>query len=314
MNIQQFQYVLAVAEIRHFEQAADRCFVTQSTLSTMISKFEDELGFKIFDRKKKPVQITLEGALVIEQLKQVQNSIEQLKELAKEIKGEVSGSLSLSVIPTIAPFLLPLFLQDFARELSQLKIVVREEHTSEIQRKLKSRELDVGIVSTPLADKDLLEYDLYKEPFLFYDASNASGKQIELNGIDVSNLCLMEEGHCMRTQVLQLCQDSLEATNSKLNFEYKAGSIGSLLGFVRENKGTTLLPYFAALNFSEKEKKHLQSFKDPVPFRKVGLVVHKHFVKKKILDKMQKTIINKVAGILPEQQPKGKMLNPLWAE
>ncbi|MGY6562172.1 MAG: LysR substrate-binding domain-containing protein [Luteibaculaceae bacterium] len=311
MNIQQFQYILAVAEVKHFELAAERCFITQSTLSTMISKFEDEIGIKIFDRKRKPVQITLEGALIIEQIKQIQNNIDQLTELTKEIKGEISGSLALSVIPTIAPFLLPLFLQDFAALFPNLKITVREEHTSEIQRKLKSRELDIGIVSTPLNDPQLLEFDLYKEPFLFYDANTTHPEPINVDAIDLSNLCLMEEGHCMRTQVLQLCEESLTNSNSKLNFEYKAGSIGSLLGFVRVNKGSTLLPYFATLGFSNQEKMHLSEFSGSVPYRTVGLVVHKHFVKNKILDILEKTITNKIAALLPRMEKKGKMLNPL---
>jgi LysR family hydrogen peroxide-inducible transcriptional activator len=139
MNIQQFHYILAVAECKHFELASEKCFITQSTLSTMISKFEDQIGIKIFDRKKKPVQITSEGLLVIEQLKLITNNIDQLNELVKEIKGELKGSLTLSVIPTIAPFLLPLFLQDFASKFPNLKITVREETTVEIQRKLKAR-------------------------------------------------------------------------------------------------------------------------------------------------------------------------------
>ena len=110
MNLQQFQYILAVAEYKHFELASEKCSITQSTLSTMISKFEDEIGFKIFDRKKKPVSLTFEGQIIIEQLKIITNNIDQLKELTKAVKGEVSGNLTLSVIPTIAPFLLPVFL------------------------------------------------------------------------------------------------------------------------------------------------------------------------------------------------------------
>ena len=127
MNIQQFNYILALAEFRHFELAAEKCNITQSTLSTMISKFEEEIGIEIFDRKKKPVQVTKEGSTIIEQLKIITTDIDQLKELTKEVKGEIKGNLTLSVIPTIAPFLLPLFLQDFAAKFPNLNIVVRED-------------------------------------------------------------------------------------------------------------------------------------------------------------------------------------------
>ena len=311
MNIQQFQYILAVAEYKHFELASEKCHITQSTLSTMISKFEDEIGLKIFDRKKKPVQLTLEGSQIIEQLKIITNNIEQLKELTKEIKGEIAGRLTLSVIPTVAPFLLPLFLQDFASEFPNLTIVVREETTAEIQRKLKSRELDIGIISIPLNDKELYEVKLYDEPFLFFDTESVNDKEISIKRVKMENLCLLEEGHCMRTQVLQLCNENLKQSISKLNFEYKAGSIDSLLRFVKANKGTTLIPYLAARDFSNQEKTYLCNFTSPVPFRTIGIIVHRHFVKKKLLTILQQMITNKISHILPQKTIDGKILYPV---
>lgn len=311
MNIQQFQYILAVAEHKHFEIAAEKCCITQSTLSTMISKFEDEIGFKIFDRKKKPVQLTNEGKIILEQLTIIVNNIDQLKELTSEVKGEVTGSLTLSVIPTIAPFLLPLFLQNFATKFPNLKIKVREETTSEIVRKLKSRELDIGILSVPLNDKEIIEIKLYDEPFLFFDAENEMNEHITFKNIKMKNICLMEEGHCMRTQVLQLCDYDENQLGSKLNFEYKAGSIDSLLRFVKANKATTLLPHLATIDFSDNEKMHLGNFISPVPYRTVGLVVHQHFVKKKLLDVLKKDIIEKITTIISQINIEGERLDPI---
>lgn len=311
MNIQQFQYVLAVAENKHFELAARKCFVTQSTLSTMISRFEEELGIKIFDRKKKPVELTTEGRLLIEQLKNITNDIDQLEELAKEIKGELKGNLTISVIPTIAPFLLPLFLQDFASKFPDLHIKVREQTTEEIIRDLKSRDLDIGIISIPMHDKDIVELKLYDEPFLFYNAGIAKSQQTSVSKIDKNNLCLMEEGHCMRTQILNLCNATKKMTHSKLNFEFKAGSIDSLLRFVKANRATTLLPYLSVLDFSEGEKKQLSTFASPVPYRSVGLAVHRHFVKKKVLNMLHKDILEKVLQVLPQKQIKGEKLSPV---
>jgi LysR family hydrogen peroxide-inducible transcriptional activator len=311
MNIQQFQYILAVANYKHFEIAAEKCCITQSTLSTMISKFEDEIGFKIFDRKKKPVQLTNEGKIILEQLTIIVNNIDQLKELTNEIKGEISGSLTLSVIPTIAPFLLPLFLQDFAYKFPNLKIKIREETTSEIVRKLKSRELDIGILSVPLNDKEIIEIKLYDEPFLFFDAENEMNEPITFKNIKMKNICLMEEGHCMRTQVLQLCDYDENQLGSKLNFEYKAGSIDSLLRFVKANKATTLLPHLATIDFSDNEKMHLGNFISPVPYRTVGLVVHRHFVKKKLLDVLKQDIIEKITTIISQINMEGERLDPI---
>ncbi|MEY5047435.1 MAG: hypothetical protein RLZZ175_794 [Bacteroidota bacterium] len=310
MNIQQFQYILAVAENKHFEIAAEKCHITQSTLSTMISKFEDEIGIKIFDRKKKPVQLTNEGNIIIEQLKIIVNNIEQLNEITKEVKGEISGKITLSVIPTIAPFLLPLFLQDFAKKFPDLTIIVREETTSEIVRKLKSRDLDIGILSIPILDKEIIETKLYDEPFLYYDANIQNNNNILVEDINRNNLCLMEEGHCMRSQILQLCDFEKTSTNSTLNFEYKAGSIDSLLRFVKSNKATTLLPYLATIDFDENEKLHLSAFSSPVPHRTIGLVVHRHFVKNKLLNAIQKEIIEKISAKLPQMLLNGNQLKP----
>ena len=168
MNIQQFEYVLALADSRHFETAADRCHITQSTLSTMISKLEEELGILIFDRKKKPLEITSEGALLITQIQIISKEIDNLDEIVKEIKGEIKGEISISVIPTIAPYLIPLFITQFAAKYPQLRIQVKEEQTAEIIRNLKQRTLDIGIVSIPIKDKDLLEFPLYNEPFVYF--------------------------------------------------------------------------------------------------------------------------------------------------
>jgi LysR family hydrogen peroxide-inducible transcriptional activator len=311
MNLQQFQYILAVAEHKHFELAAEKCHITQSTLSTMILKLEDELGIQIFDRKKKPVQLTNEGLLIIEQLKTINTNVEQLQELVKEVRGEIKGNLSLSVIPTIAPFLLPLFLQDFASKFPSLAIKVKEEPTGEIMRKINSRELDIGIISIPVQDKDLVELKLYDEPFVFFDAARQNNKNISMKKIKLQNLCLMEEGHCMRTQILTLCDLNKKKIDSTLNFEYQAGSIDGLLRFVKANKATTLLPYLAVHDFSKAEKEHLSHFNSPVPYRTVGLVVHRHFVKKKLLHMLQNEIISKISSIITRIDMTGEKLSPL---
>jgi LysR family hydrogen peroxide-inducible transcriptional activator len=298
MNIQQFQYVLAVHKHKHFELAAEMCFISQSTLSTMISKFEDEIGVRIFDRKKKPVQTTAEGLLVIEQLTVIVKEIEQLHETTQEIKGEIAGSIRLSVIPTIAPFLLPLFIQDFARALPNLEISVKEETTDEIIRKLKSREIDIGLVSIPLHDKELVEITLFREPFLFYSGSDQVPDRISVKGLNADNLCLMEEGHCMRTQVLEICNHSNKRSKHTLNFEYKAGSIDSLIRFTQKTQLSTLLPLLATLDFNAQQRKRLVQFSHPVPQRLIGLVVHRHFAKKKLLSLLAETIQRQIAPII----------------
>lgn len=311
MNIQQIEYVLAVAELKHFEQAAERCFVTQSTLSTMVSRLEKEIGIQIFDRKKKPVTITKEGWQLIEQMQIVSREIEQLNEQVKSIKGEIRGNLTISVIPTIAPFLLPLFLQDFAEKFPELKIEVREETTKEIVRQLKARELDIGIISIPVMDKELKEVSLYDERFVYYDTASSRSEQLLSEKLDRSKLCLLEEGHCMRTQIINLCDMNDQLLTNKLNFEYKAGSIDSLIRFVNSNGAATLLPYLSTLSLRNEEKKHLMEFLPPLPYRTVGLAVHRHFVKHRVLEELKSEILRKVSPLLADVEISGEQLSPI---
>ncbi len=294
MNIRQFEYVLAVAEHRHFETAAEKCFVTQSTLSAMISKLESELGIIIFDRRKKPVDITKEGEKIIEHLKIISTEINRLDELSKEIKGAIKGVIKIGCIPTVAPFLLPIFLPDFSTKYPDLIMEIKEITTDEIIRRLKSRELDIGIISFPINDDELAEYPIYREPFVFYDTSRTSEKEINTEDILLDNFWLLEEGHCLRNQVLAVCSTENKKINSSLNIKFKAGSIDSLIRFVRANNGKTLLPYLAAINFSDEEKKHIRYFSTPVPFRNVGLLTHRYFVKKTILRLLQEEIRRKI--------------------
>ncbi len=309
MNIQQFQYILAVVEHKHFETAAETCFITQSTLSTMINRFEDEIGIKIFNRKTKPVSITKEGSELIQQIRIIKKEIDSLDNIVQELKGETVGELRIGIIPTIATDLLPLFLSDFANKFPKVKIIVQEMTTLEIQKSLKNRMLDVGILAIPLKDKELVELDLYIEPFLMYDCSlNKKKRTITIEELDYSKLWLLEAGHCLRTQVQQICD--LSNKEEDKNIEFKAGSLGSLIRFTKANKGVTILPYLSSLELNEDDKKRLVPFTYPIPVRSIGLITHKHFVKKKLLNHLQETIQNAVMPLIPDSS-EIKILKPV---
>jgi len=309
MNIQQLQYVLAVADYKLFELAADKCFVTQSTLSTMISRFEEEMGIKIFDRKKKPVTITKEGELVIEHIKTIIHHINHFKTAVKEMKNEVSGNIKIAIIPTVSPFLLPLFIKDFANKYPALQIEVFEYTTQNIIQQIKNRTIDIGIVSTPLFDDELEETKLYNEPFLFFD-THKKKKTGAPTKKDLENVWLLEEGHCMRNQALQLCNMN-NPSKSFPNIKFKAGSIDSLVRMVKASKGSTLIPYLASLDFSETDQQFLQSFSAPIPVRTIGIISHQHFAKKKIIGLLKQEITEKVEPYLPNNASKTKALKPM---
>lgn len=301
MNIQQFQYVLAVVDSKNFETAAEKCCITQSTLSTMIGRFESEIGIKIFNRKTKPVSITTEGGKIIDRLRIIDNEIGQLENVIQELKGEMVGVLKIGVIPTIAPYLLHLFLPKLANKFPQIKIIVKEIPTVQITESLKNRSLDIGILALPIIDNELTEQELYVEPFLVYDCRvNKSLSKISVNNLDYSKLWLLQEGHCLRTQVYQICERSNQSRRPKLNFEFESGSMDSLLRFTKSNEGMTIIPFLASLDFPIDDKRNVLEFINPTPSRSVGILTHKFFVKKRLALELAKIIQDAVLELLPK--------------
>lgn len=302
MNIHQLKYVISVGEYLSFGKAAENCFVTQSTLSTMVARFEKEIGITVFDRKTKPIKITKEGEKIISQLKQVIRELDNLDEVVNDLKGEVSGVLKIGLIPTVAPFLLPLFLNDFIKKNKKVHFEISEITTGKIITELENRTLDIGILSTPLENAEILEFPLFNEPFLLYDRADKNRKIVkDINAIDSSRLWLLDEGHCMRTQVETICS-LRKKRRINANLEYKSGTIDTLMRFVRKNNGVTLLPYLSTIDFREEDRKYLKQFQAPVPVRAISLVVHKHFVKKKILESLKQVIQASVQPLLKKEK------------
>ncbi|WP_338350073.1 LysR substrate-binding domain-containing protein [Nonlabens tegetincola] len=311
MNIQQFKYILAVVDLRNFEAAADKCFVSQSTLSTMIARFEDEIGIKIFNRKSKPVSVTREGAIIVERLRTINNDIGLLGALVKELKGELMGELKIGVIPTIAPYLLPLFLHKFATKFPYVNLIVDELQTDEIVAAIKNRSLDIGLLALPIKDKDLNEKELFVEPFLIYDCREKSTEgPISIKNLDYSKLWLLKQGHCLQTQVHQICEQSSRQVDEDSNLEFRSGSLDGLIRFTKASNGLTILPQIATLDFTEHDQGKLVHFDTPVPSRSVGIITHKYFVKKTLLNKLQLMIQDIMKEVISEI-PENKIIHPL---
>ena len=296
MNIQQLKYVLAVDAHRHFAKAAEKCFVTQPTLSMMIRSLEDELGIKIFDRSRQPVVPTEAGEVVIAQAKIILREAGRMKEIIHELKGEIKGELKLGIIPTVAPYLLPLFLNSFLKKYPRLKIKISEFTTQQIIEKLRHHHLDAGILATPLNNEILNEQPLYYEQFVVYASSNEKlmkKKYLIPGDIDTNHLWLLEEGHCLRTQVLNLCELRKKGLETS-NLEYEAGSIETLKKMVDMNNGITILPELALNELNAKDKKYIRHFKPPVPVREISIVTYRHFVKQRMVDILKEEICNSV--------------------
>jgi len=310
MNIQQLRYCKAVAEYKSFGRAAKELFVGQSTLSTMIARLEDELGIIIFDRRYKPIEISNEGKRVITQIRIILDEIDNLTEVTQLLKGELGGEIHIGIIPTVAPYLLPLFINAAASRLQNTQIIVSELTTEEITVKLINRTLDIGILSIPIHEDQIIETPLYTEPFYLFDGSNRmSRNKVDPLRLDCHRLWLMDEGHCLRAQVAAVCDLRNQQVGDR-SIEYKSGSIDTLMRFVKQNRGLTLLPHLAIHDLSDDDKKMLRKFKDPVPSRAIGIVTHPHFKKDVTKTIMVEEILKNVTPLLPKKI-KGVIVDPI---
>jgi LysR family hydrogen peroxide-inducible transcriptional activator len=293
MTFVQLEYIVALDNCRHFATAADSCFVTQPTLSMQVQKLEEELGIKIFDRSKQPVIPTEAGNAIIEQAKKILAEKTIMTDITQVQKGIMTGELRIGIIPTLAPYLLPLFVQGFNKKYPQVKLVVNEMMTEYIVARLREGRIDVGILVTPLQEKGIKEHVLFYEELLAYISKKNSAYQktyVLPQDIDPNKLWLMEEGHCFRSQIVNLCELKRSAELSS-HFEYEAGSIETLRRMVELNDGITILPELTTLDMSAKQLQQIRHFKKPAPMREVSIVVHRDFVKKRLIEALKEEII-----------------------
>lgn len=304
MNLQQLEYIVAVNKHKHFVKAAEACFVTQATLSMMVKKLEEELGVVIFNRQTSPVSTTAAGLLMVKQAQTILAEVQNLKDLATDQSLAITGTLNLGIIPTLAPYLLPLVLPKLANENPKLHIKIYELTTHQITHALHDGSLDIGILATPLGVEHLHEVPLFNEPFMVF--VNKTEKQLNKKyvmpaDLDTRRLWLLEEGHCMRNQVVNLCELKKKERTEK-NLEYEAGSIETLMKLIEVNNGITIVPFLATIGFAPDLRKQLRLFKPPVPAREISLVHHKTYRRKGIINMLQNAIKSGVEQHLKAQE------------
>jgi LysR family transcriptional regulator, hydrogen peroxide-inducible genes activator len=299
MTITQLQYVLAVAEHKNFTLAAEKCFVTQPTLSMQIQKIEEELNILIFDRSKKPIQLTDIGRKIVEQAKNIVSEAGKIKDIVEFQKGFIGGEFRLGIIPTIMPTLLPMFLNNFIKKYPKIKLIIEELNTDEIITRLKNGHLDAAIAATPLDDEKIKEIVLYYEPFVAYIPDNyaiSHKNEIEISDLNLDDILLLQDGHCFRDGILNLCKNQDVA--SRNSFQLESGSFETLVKLADEGLGTTLLPYLHTLDLKEKDKLKLRHFKEPKPAREVSLIYPKSELKIHIIDALKNSISGIVKGAI----------------
>ena len=304
MTITQFEYVLAVEKHRNFVQAADSCFVTQPTLSMQIQKLEEELDVKIFDRSHQPVITTQIGSEIIQQARVAVSEFYKIKDTVNANKHDVSGEIRLGIIPTLAPYLLPLFLSEYLAKNSFIHLKIRELTTDKIIEGLKNDELDLGLLATPLQQTSLIEYPIfYEELVLYVSRENAIYKKKYALSEDINpkELWLLEEGHCLRSQIENLCELKRKSIGNN-QFEYQSGSLETLRKMVELNQGITILPELATMDFDQERLNLVRHFKSPEPVREISLVSHKNFSKKGVLKSLKMSILESLPNKLKEKK------------
>ncbi len=300
MTLTQLEYIVALDTYRHFVLASEKCFVTQPTLSMQIQKLEDELGVKIFDRTKQPVIPTEIGASIIEQARITLREANKVQQIINDQKDTLTGELRIGIIPTLAPYLLPPLFKHMRERYPQLNLVIKETITEEVISELKSNRLDCGLVVTPLNDASIKEDILfYEELFVYVSRKNAlyDKKYVLATEIDPDQLWLLEEGHCFRSQVLNLCE---LRRSSDFHFKYETGNIETLKRMVDKSDGITILPELAVMEFSKPQLKMVRRLKEPSPAREVSLVTHRDHIKTKLIKTLKEEILN----IVPRQMRK----------
>jgi len=289
MTLQQLKYIVALEAYRHFQRAAESCYVAQPTLTLQVQKLEEELGIQIFDRTEFPIQPTELGAKIIEQAKKALFCAEAIYNITKDERDSVEGTFRLGVIPTVAPYLLPLFIKAFNEKYPQTHLEIREIQSERIIDALKANELDFALMATPLEMEELREIPLYNEPFLLFAQPHhelMSLKRIKAENLKADEIWILDEGHCLRNQVLNLCDSNQGIENQ--GFSFKSGSIETLKNMIKYHSGYTIIPELAA-RLSD-DKKFIRRFDDPQPSREIGLVFHQNFTRQQLISALKESI------------------------
>ncbi|MFI5044063.1 MAG: LysR substrate-binding domain-containing protein [Acidimicrobiales bacterium] len=272
MNLRDLQYLVAVADHRHFGRAAEACFVSQPTLSTQIIKLEKELGVPLIERSPRHILLTDAGEQVVERARVILGETDTIVSIARHAQDPESGTIRLGLFPTLAPYLLPHVVPEIHRRFPDLELLLIEEKTDEILDRLRSGRLDLAILALPVHDPHLHSEDLFSEDFLLavpadHRLADTEGP-VDLSVLAGEHVLLLEEGHCMRDQALAVCR--LAGTGERTGF--RATSLETLRQMVAAGVGITLLPELAVQSpVPASGDIRLIRFADPVPNREIAM-------------------------------------------
>ena len=307
MNIHQLEYIIAVDRFKSFTKAAEHCHVTQATLSAMVKKLEEELDVVLFDRKQNPILTTDIGLDIIKESQLITSHSNLLKEKAKKGNTIIEGKIKIGIIPTIANSLLPKVIKKLITAYPKLHLEIIEITTNNIIKQLKEGSIDVGIMATPSNNEEIEEDILYYETLLVYGEISKKKKYLIPEEIKDHKIWLLEEGHCLREQFINLC--SLKKKDLfPNNFSFEANSFDTLLNMVDEFGGLTLIPELYYQTLPANKKKKVSFFNSPVPVREVSMVYYRPYAKKRIISAVADVIKDVITKTLISNNYKNKEL------
>lgn len=295
MTLQQLEYIVAIYECRHFAKAAERCNVTQPTLSAMVHKLEQELGVRIFDRSPQSVSPTPIGKKIVQQAWRVLIRAKRLKELVEEEQHALGGTFRVGILPTIAPYLLPRFFPQLTADHPDMDIRVVEMKTETIKNTLAKGEIDAAIAVSIDGLEHFRQTPLYYEQFLAYISRQDalfSQKEVRASELEGEYLWLLDEGHCFRDQLVKFCHLKSALASKRT---YSLGSMETFMRMVEGGKGVTFIPELAVGQLSSEQRQLVRPFALPVPVREVVVLTSPSFVRHALLD----IIVDRVRSAVP---------------
>ncbi|MDP5055745.1 MAG: hydrogen peroxide-inducible genes activator [Marinomonas hwangdonensis] len=292
MTLTELKYIVMLAEEKHFGRAADRCYVSQPTLSVAVKKLEEELGTAIFERSKSSVYVTPLGEQIITQAKRVLDQANTIKELASSGKNQLKSPLKIGAIFTIAPYLFPFMIPSLHKITSGMPLIIEEDLTENLRPKLRNGELDAIIVALPFREPDVVTQPIYEEDFMVLMPKNhpwTKLSSIETDQLSTDNLLLLGKGHCFSEQVLEACPLVTESEFGDGRTIVNGSSLETIRYMVASGLGVTVLPKSAAMNINH-EMLEVRPFAAPAPKRTVALAWRASFPRPKAIEAVSQSI------------------------
>ncbi|MAF17054.1 MAG: LysR family transcriptional regulator [Marinomonas sp.] len=292
MTLTELKYIVMLAEEKHFGRAAERCHVSQPTLSVAVKKLEDELGAAIFERSKSSVYITPIGEQIVAQARRVLEQANMIKELASSGKNQLRGPLKVGAIFTIAPYLFPSMIPELKRIAEGMPLLIEEDLTENLRPKLRNGELDAIIVALPFREPDVVTRPIYEEEFVVLMPKDHPWTQLEHISTDqltTDNLLLLGKGHCFSDQVMEACPIVGENELNEGHTIVNGSSLETIRYMVSSGLGVTVLPKSAVTHVDE-QILAVRPFKSPVPKRTVALAWRASFPRPKAIESLSQSI------------------------